>query len=99
VLWEEKIDVLKKQFNPADFKVPFTDWADILKNIEGRFIKKQNSNSHFNNLSDNIKQKNAVEIIAFPNLQNYLTKLDSNHNYWVVVVLGDSQSSQHYVYD
>ena len=97
--WDEKIDVLKKQFQPADFKVPITDWVDIMKNIEGQFIKKQNSNSHFNNWSDNIRQKKLIEIVAFSKLQDYLTRLGSDNNYWVIIALGNSQSSLHHVYD
>ena len=41
--WEEKIDRLKKETDPTDFKVPFTDWSTILKKIEDKFIIKENS--------------------------------------------------------
>jgi hypothetical protein len=63
-MWEEKIDMLKKGFSPQEFHVPFTDWFDILKKIESKFIAKEGSMYHLTNWADKIKSKHFVHAIA-----------------------------------
>lgn len=40
--WDEKIDKLRKETGPDEFKVPFTDWSTILKKIEDKQQKQLN---------------------------------------------------------
>ena len=49
MFWEEKIDLLKRETDPEDFKVPFTSSAVVLKKIEDKFIVRQDSSYHFSN--------------------------------------------------
>ncbi len=99
MMWEEKIDSLQKQFDQSDFKVPFTTWAEIMKQIERRFITKQNSSNSFSNWADNIKDRIFVRSMTSEAFSNLLSKLNKSKNYWVVAVMGDSPTSRHYVYD
>jgi hypothetical protein len=83
--WEEKIDKLKKETDPADFKVPFTDWSTILKKIEDRFVIKENSDFHFSNWDNRLKDKRQIKTILTTNFDGELERLDSNKNYWIVL--------------
>jgi hypothetical protein len=97
-MWEEKIDLLKKNFSPQEFHVPFTDWFDILKKIESKFIAKEGSMYHLTNWADKIKSKHFVHAIAPKTLPNFFNELDENQTYWFVVVLGDAPVSKQHVY-
>jgi hypothetical protein len=99
MFWEEKIDVLKKQFAPTDFKVPFIDAHEIMKNIENRFIVKTNSNQNFNNWESSIKQKQKLTSINSNQLESFVSHLDNASSYWTVIVLGNDESAKHFVYD
>jgi hypothetical protein len=103
---DEKIDRLKKEFSPADFKVPFIEGSNILKSIEAEFISIKdltkdlnNLGQHFNNWADNIKQKIEVNSVDLNNHNVWLDKLDSNTNYWTVIAYRNSPSLKHLVYD
>jgi hypothetical protein len=99
MFWEEKIDLLKKKFSLADFRDPFTDWSDILKRIEAKFIINNDPNYRFVNWSDKIKGKTIIKTVSSLTIYQQLKQLDSDNNYWAVVVDGNSPTSRHLVYD
>jgi hypothetical protein len=99
MFWEEKIDILKKKFSQADFRDPFTDWSDILKKIEAKFILNDDPNYRFVNWSDKIKNKTIIKTVLRPTIYQQIKQLDSNNNYWVVIIDGNSPTSKHLVYD
>jgi hypothetical protein len=89
--FQEKIETLKKIFKSSDFKVPFTDAAGILKQIEKHFIIQKNVETDLNNMSQyhnqwaaNIRQKIELRL-GYLHYMQYLEKLDSETNYWVVL--------------
>ena len=96
--WQEKIDRLKSEFSQSDFRDPFTDWPDILKNVESNFIIRQDSLYHFTNWSENIKQQHVLRTISRQDVQKEIGKLDAVANYWVVIT-GDPPTSRNMVYD
>jgi hypothetical protein len=96
--WEEKIDKIKKETDTKDFKVPFTDWPTILKNIETRFIVKENSNDRFSNWADRIKGKQKVKDLRIVDLETELAKLNPADNYWIIIS-GDNPTTKNLVYD
>ena len=96
--WQEHIDILKKKFPQSDFKDPFTDWPNILQNIESRFIVKQDANYHFANWPDNIKNHSVVRKFPRNQIAVEIGKLNSTMNYWLVVG-GDVPTSKLLVYD
>ena len=83
--WQEKIDRLKKETAPKDFKVPFTNWSTILKKIEDKFVIKGNFNLTFSNWDSRLKEKRPVRKILTANIDNELDKFDPNQNYWIVL--------------
>ncbi|HWK02010.1 MAG TPA: DUF6756 family protein [Puia sp.] len=97
--WEEKIDLLAKKYGQTAFKVPFTDWPEIMKKIENSFIIKENANTHFSNWAGNIRQKIKFDEVAFNKLENYMVLLSGSIHYWVVIVPGRNPNEKHYVYD
>lgn len=103
---EEKIDKLKQKFPPSDFKVPFTEGSNILKSIEKTFIVAKdvsrdinNLRQHFNNWSDNIKNKIKIRSVDLDSRPDWLGLLDPHMNYWIVVARQSSPSIKHLVYD
>ena len=96
--WEEKIDRLKKETDPKDFKVPFTDWSRILKKIEDKFIVKENADFNFSNWDSRLKEKRQIKKILTANIDVELDKLDSNQNYWIVLTK-DKVDFESLVYD
>ncbi|POY35123.1 hypothetical protein C3K47_17130 [Solitalea longa] len=103
---DEKIDRLKRLFQPEDFKVPFTSGSQILKSIESEFIiRKDVSNSHnnlrwkYSNWFDNIKKKLLVKAIDLNRHSEWIDKLDVNTNYWMVIAYQSAPSMKHFVYD
>ncbi len=98
MLWEEKIDLLKKRFSLQEFHVHFNDWPAILKKIESRFIVKQNSMYFLRNWRENIKNKHFIQTIIPAMLQNYFGELDKNQTYWFIVLMTDTPTSKQYIY-
>lgn len=96
--WEEKIDRLKKEVDPTDFKVPFTDWSTILKKIEDKFVIKENSDFPFSNWDNRLKEKKPINKILTANINDELNKLDSSQNYWMVLTK-DKPDFKNLVYD
>lgn len=103
---DEKINRLKQEFSPADFKVPFTEGSNILKSIEREFITTKdltqdlnNLRQYFSNWADNIKYKIEVKTVDLNNHSAWLDKLDTNTNYWAVIANRNSPSLKHLVYD
>ena len=97
--WEEKIDILKKEFSPLDFGDHFTDWTYILKKIESKFFYKNDPNFNFTNWADNIKNKVFLRTINTQTIYEEIKNLDTNTNYWVVVVISKNPTTKQYVYD
>jgi hypothetical protein len=96
---EEKLEYLKAKYAPTDFRVPFTDWTEILKKIESKYITKTDLNDHFTNWAGNLKNKTIVKTIARNEIQSEVSKLDVSKNYWVVLVTDTSPMAKHLVYD
>jgi hypothetical protein len=89
--WEKKLEIVKKEFGPDDFKVPFTTWKDILLKIESKFIVRNNSNYEFTAWMEHLKEKHDIgEVMS---TSHVVSKLPQKH-YWLVLDLG-----KHYVYD
>jgi hypothetical protein len=96
--WEEHIDILKKRFLQSDFQDHYTDWPTILRSIESKFIVKRDSNYHFTNWIDNIKNQSLIRTIPRDKIKAELDKLNSTTNYWLVVT-GNTPTSKLLVYD
>ncbi|RPD42578.1 DUF6756 family protein [Chitinophaga barathri] len=96
--WEEKIDLLKQQYAPSEFSVPFTQWVAISKEIERKFIIRAHSGP-FRNWAENIRGKTKLGGIGRGELVDYLSKLPSTANYWMVVVQGNDINGKYYLYD
>jgi len=96
--WDEKIDKLKKETDPEDFKVPFTDWSTILKRIEDKFIIKENSSYVFSNWADRLKDKQKIKELKTVDLKAEVAKLTPDQNYWIVLT-GDNSTTKNLVYD
>jgi hypothetical protein len=99
MFWEEKIDILKKQFPQTDFRDPYTDWPEILKKVEAKFIVKADSNFLYSNWGDQLKNKLRVRTILHQKVNEEIKRLDCKSNYWVVVIQGNYPNSKHLVYD
>jgi hypothetical protein len=99
MFWEEKIDRLKKIFPDSDFRNPFTDWSDILRTIEAKFIIKEDSAYHFTNWADRIKERTPVRTIPRQMIHEEIAKLDRGQNYWLVITTDDTPTAKHLVYD
>jgi hypothetical protein len=104
--FEEKIDKLKHKFSEQDFKDPFIHGIEILKSIERKFIIAKDIRHDLNNLrpdyakwSENIKNKIEIISIATKDLNQWLIKLDSNSNFWIVLTPGSVTSGKNLVFD
>ncbi len=98
MFWEEKIANLKKVTDPADFKVPFTDWAEVLKKIEDKFVLKENGNYSFSNWEGRIKGQKHIKRIGSANITGELEGLNPSQNYWVILSKNNS-GLKNLVYD
>ena len=99
MFWEEKIDILKNKHSSSDFRVPFSDWSEILKNIENRFVLKEKDSYSFSNWADRIKNKELVIEASLNGMQEFIEKLNTSQNYWTVLPLGQEPTTKHMVYD
>lgn len=99
MFWEEKIDIIKKKYKDEDFKVPFTNWSEILNEIEKRFIVKESSQDYYKNWIRKIKDKKQIQIITNSLLIDYSKVLGITKNFWVVIVSGNLGDRRHLVYD
>lgn len=97
--WQEKIDDIASQFPATDFNRHFTHWFEILKAIEDRFIVKRNSNFYFSNWSETFKSPIVIRTVSGKAVSLEIDRLDSNCNYWVVLVHGDQPTANLIVYD
>jgi hypothetical protein len=98
MVWEEKIDRLKSENDPKDFRVPFTGASTILNNVEAKFVIKDNSNYRFSNWADRIKDKQKIRNVRKADLDTELIKLNPDNNYWVVLS-GRNPSTKNLIYD
>lgn len=97
--WDEEIDRIASRFAPTDFNRHFSDWFEILKTLEDRFIIKYDSNFHFSNWAETFKSPILIRDINRNAISNEIDRLDSNCNYWVVYVHGDHPTAKHVLYD
>jgi len=97
--WVELIDGLSQKYPQEQFKVPFTAWPGIFRNIEERFIIKKWSQEVYRNWLGNVKKEVPVKTILYPAIENEINKLDINTNFWLVIVYGDTDRSKQYVFD
>lgn len=93
------IDYLNKKFPSTDFRDPFTDWSEIMKKIESKFIIKNSDDYHFSNWEDNIKSKTLIREVSQDEIYKEIEKLGINSNYWIVIVTDNSPTAKHLVYD
>lgn len=99
MFWEEKIDILKSRFSQEQFRVPFSDWHEIFKKIEAKYIRKESSHYQFQNWSESLKEKIHIRNISSQDIDTEISKLDSAQNYWVIIVFADNPTSRQYIYD
>ncbi|MGB3849681.1 MAG: hypothetical protein WA958_06900 [Tunicatimonas sp.] len=93
--WNEKIDLLKKEFSDEDFSVPHVDRKRILRKIESQFISRpeyyydlNNSNPGFSHWWDHIKY--PVEMTINLNWQSFLTSaIDLEDQSWIACEFPD----------
>jgi hypothetical protein len=97
--WQEKIDRIGIQFSPADFNRHFTDWPEILKTLESRFIIKRDLNSRFSNWSEQFKSPIVIRAMSREDIGGEIDRLDHNCNYWVILMHGDYPTAKQVVYD
>ena len=97
--WEEKIENIKRRFSQAEFRVPFTEWPDILKKIEAKFVYRNNSTNHFANWGDNLKDQVPIHTISEAALSSEMEKLNPFQNYWLVILTSNNPTARHLVYD
>jgi hypothetical protein len=97
MLWEEKIERLKKEIDPTDFRIPFMDWSVILKKIEDKFVIKETSDFTFSNWDSRLKERRQMKKILTANIDIELDKFDPNQNYWIVLT-GDKADFKNLVY-
>ncbi|TLU96039.1 hypothetical protein [Dyadobacter sediminis] len=97
--WQEKIDRMSSRFAVTDFNRRFTDWFEILKTLEDRFIIKSDSNFHFSNWSETLKYPTLIRTVTREAVNLEIDRLDSDCNYWMVVVHDDHPTAKHVVYD
>jgi hypothetical protein len=93
---EELVDMFATHFRDK-FKVPFTDWHEIMKKIEGKFIYKPVDMYWLSDWVDNVKQKTEIASVPKKELQQYLLRLESAH-YWTVIAM-QNNTGKHMVYD
>lgn len=97
--WEEFIDGLTQTYPQEQFRVPYTAWAGIFRSIEESFIIKEWSQYIYTNWLGKVKRETPIKTIILQQLDNEVSKLENNTNYWVVIVFGNSRDSRQYVYD
>jgi hypothetical protein len=97
--WQEKIDRIGIQFAPADFNRHFTDWPEILKTLESRFLIKRDLNSHFSNWSEQFKSPNVIQAISREKVNSEIDRLENSYNYWAIFTHGDYPTAKQVVYD
>ena len=97
--WGEKIVRNGLRFAQADFNRHFTDWSEVLKTLEERFIFRCDSNSHFSNGSEQFKSRITIRAINQKNIASEIDGLENDCNYWVVFVHGDYPTAKQVVYD
>ena len=93
--WNEKIDLLKKEFSDEDFSVPHVDRKSILRKIESRFISRpedyydlNNSAPRFSNWWDHIKY--PLEMTINLDLPSFLkSSIGSEEHFWVACEFED----------
>ena len=95
---EEKIDRLKRETDPKDFRVPYTDGSRILKNIDTKFIIKENFNHGFSNWDDRVKDKRKVKAFRKVDINIEFAKLNPDENYWIVIP-SDNPTTKNLIYD
>jgi len=98
MFWDEKIEVLKKKFPQDQFRIPFSDWSDILKKIETKFLKRSRE-YRFTYWSEYLKEKAPIRIIPRQEIGREIAKLSSRQNYWVIIACDNAPTTEHLVYD
>lgn len=97
--WDEKIDILKREFPRDHFRVPFSDWSGILKKIETKFFK-HSREYRFTYWSESLNGKRPIRSISRLEVGKEIAKLTSEENYWVIIALSpNNPTTEHYVYD
>ena len=92
MLWNEKVDQIKKRYSELEFSVPHVDRKSILRKIETKFINRpvdyydlNNANERFSNWWENIKSSNEESIDIKVDLRKKLNHLtNDNETFWVV---------------
>ncbi|MDO6433640.1 hypothetical protein Q4E93_23720 [Flavitalea sp. BT771] len=99
MFWEEKIDRLKSKFSQEQFRVPFSDWTEIFKKMEAKFVSNKWPIYQFCNWSEKLREKTPIRNVSQQDIDKEISRLDASQNYWMFVVLADNPTSRQYVYD
>src|ERR1700761_9427607 len=97
--WEEKIDILKARFTPKEFRVPFSDWLEVMKKIERKFFRSERPAYRFRNWSERIMKSIPIARVPTLMIDKEISKLDNEKNYWVIVVFGDYPTAKQQLFD
>jgi len=97
--WEEKIDGLQSKFSQEQFRVPFSDWSEIFRKVEARFIINEWPVNQFYGWSEKLKGETHIRNISQLDIDKEISKLDISQNYWVFIVFVNNPTSKLYVYD
>lgn len=99
MFWEEKIDHIKKQFAQDEFRVPFSNWSEIMKKIEARFVIGAKPAYQHTNWSEGLKKGILLGKIAGGAIGALISQLDPTTNYWAIIVLGNASMAEQLIYD
>lgn len=97
--WEEKIDLLARQVGRVSLNRHFTDWAEILKSLEDRFINTGSPSRRFSNWPDALKSPIFIRTTNRKEICHEIGKLDPECNYWAVFVRGNYSNAKHIVFE
>ncbi|MEM6378852.1 MAG: hypothetical protein AAF705_11580 [Bacteroidota bacterium] len=93
--WNEKIDLLKKEFSDEDFSVPLVERKSILRKIENQFISRSEGYYNLNNANPRFCYwwnhiKSPIEANINSDLQSFLkSAINSGEQFWIACELSD----------
>ncbi len=95
---DQHIDYLKKKYSDKEFHNPYTNWSEILKRIESKYIIRSDKTQQFSNWIGNLKDKKYLRTISIFEIDEELRKLDMQTKYWIVVDKFGNPNERHEVY-
>lgn len=104
--FDEYLELLKQQYPPADFRIPYLHGTSILRKIEKKFIRVKDLREdchllaqHCSHWADNMKDKVAVRSVQLFPSGPWLDLLDREVNYWTVLAYRQHPTVKHTVFD